>query len=945
MEEKNKEGQEEVLDGQIGLNDLIFESENNKANEPVFVPPIKGQVSIYDQVKEKPKIPNLKKEKDDLEKFIRESREFLQKNKQVSPKIILNEESKDAIKQISKKKNKTLGDIIKPEEEQSKLFSDIHGLNKKGKEMEEVKKTKLNGNSSNGGSDKYLYKTVDEVLHESMIPYSEHVILDRALPRVEDGLKPVQRRILFSMMELGVTPDKPHRKSARIVGDCMGKYHPHGDRSVYDTMVRLAQAFNTNATLVDGHGNFGSVDGDSAAAMRYTEARLTPLAMELLRDLEKDTVKWSLNFDDTLKEPDLLPGRYPNLLVNGCQGIAVGLATNIPPHNLGEVIDGVIAYIDNNHISLAEMLKIIKGPDFPTGAYILNGEDLAKAYETGKGRVIIRAKINLEISNDKKNIVITEMPYQTNKVALLQKIADLRETNKALIGISDIRDESDRNGIRAVIKLKKDASVKSVLEALYKSTDLQTTFGINMVAIADGKPKQLSLMEIINYYVKYQRQIIFKRSRFELEQAKEREHILSGLITAILNINEVIKIIKSSKSTAEAKEGLKKTFDLSDIQCQAILDMRLSRLTGLETIKLQEEISELKKRIKKLTEIMNSEKLQYEIVKTELLEIRKQFKKDRQTTILKNEKALHMDIVDTDNPPKEELIIGYSALSNIKAMPKKHFNLSLKEFNDNSSLAEVHSILCEATSDQNLLIFSDIGNCYKFSASKIPETRFKDKGISVEKVIPGFTSTEKIVAIIPDSVKDKNLLFITKNGMVKKSLISEYFINKQMYQALKLKDDMLLNVVVETEGNLLFVTKEGLSLKTKLDDMPLQNRLSQGVKGIALNEGDEVLYADICSKEDKITLLTDTGNAKKIMVSNIDLSQRNRKGVKLIGSDSGKKIVCADLKDNFTFIVPIENGFIYKKSIEVQVENRLSKGKSISKKKLNISQACKFFQS
>lgn len=390
-----------------------------------------------------------------------------------------------------------------------------------------------------------IQSSLDEVLHNSMMPYAEHVILDRALPRVEDGLKPVQRRILYTMYEMGLTPDKPHRKCAKIVGDCLGKYHPHGDTSVYDALVRMAQDFNMRMPLVNGHGNFGTVDGDSAAAYRYTEARLEELALELLRDIDKETVDFALNFDDSLMEPMTLPGRYPNLLVNGASGIAVGLATNIPTHNLGEVVDGTIAYIDNPKMSLKEMMKYIKGPDFPTGGYVIAGEELETAYRTGRGKIKMRAKINVEKDGDRKNLIVSELPYQVNKATLLKKIVDLKEEKKDIfVGIADVVDESDRHGMRAVIKLKKEADDKKTLAALYKYTDLECTFGINMVAIANGKPKQLGLIEIIDYYVNYQRDVILRRSKYDLAKAKERAHILEGLIIAVKNIDEVIKIIK-----------------------------------------------------------------------------------------------------------------------------------------------------------------------------------------------------------------------------------------------------------------------------------------------------------------------------------------------------------------------------------------------------------------
>ena len=484
--------------------------------------------------------------------------------------------------------------------------------------------------------DSVITSPLEDVLHNSMIPYAEYVILDRALPRVEDGLKPVQRRILYSMYDQGMTPDKGYKKSARVVGDCLAKYHPHGDTSVYDAMVRLAQPYNMRNTLVDGHGNFGSIDGDSAAAMRYTEVKLQPLALELVSDIDKDTVNWALNFDDSLKEPETLPGRFPNLLVNGASGIAVGLATNIPTHNLAEVIDGVIAYLDNPKISLDDMMKIVKGPDFPTGGYLIAGEELRAAYETGKGKVRIRAKINIEdADNGKKNIVITEIPYQVNKAMLLKKIAELQETNKDVLGgIADICDESDRSGMRAVIKLKKEVDPKPILEFLLKYTQLQVSFGINMVAIADGKPKLMGLLEIIRYYVDYQINVILRRTKFDFNKAKERAHILEGLIIAVTDIDKVIKIIKTSPDTPTAKVNLRQAFDLSDRQAQAILDLRLARITKLEVNNLKDELAAMKKLMAELQAIIDSKKLQKEVVKKEITVIKKKYRDDRRTVIV-----------------------------------------------------------------------------------------------------------------------------------------------------------------------------------------------------------------------------------------------------------------------------------------------------------------------
>ena len=483
----------------------------------------------------------------------------------------------------------------------------------------------------------YVTKSLSQTIHESMIPYSEFVIMDRAIPRVEDGLKPVQRRVLYSMLEVGVLPDRPYKKSASIVGECMGKYHPHGDTSIYDTLVRMAQSFNMSEPLVDGHGNFGSVDGDPPAAMRYTEAKLTPLAMEMLRDLEKDTVTWGLNFDDRLKEPQMLPGRFPNLLVNGCQGIAVGLATNIPTHNLAEACNAVIAYIDNRKITLDEIMKVMPAPDFPSGGYILDTSELKQIYEKGKGKIFIRSKISIEnADNGKKNIVITEIPYQINKASMLQKIAKYRDANinGPLGAIQEIVDESDRFGTRAVIKLKKEAKINTILNTLYKYCDLQTTFGANIIAIADGKPKQMGLLEILEYYVNYQQKVIYNRTNHDLEEALKKEHVLEGLLIAIRNIDEVVRIIKNSKSVTDAKITLIKTFDLSEVQAQAILDMRLARLTNLEVNKLITDLNRLRDLIKRYTAILKSPTLQMKVVKTEIQEIIKTYGTPRKTKFL-----------------------------------------------------------------------------------------------------------------------------------------------------------------------------------------------------------------------------------------------------------------------------------------------------------------------
>ena len=579
-----------------------------------------------------------------------------------------------------------------------------------------------------------IQSSLDEVLHNSMMPYAEHVILDRALPRVEDGLKPVQRRILYTMYEMGLTPDKPHRKCAKIVGDCLGKYHPHGDTSVYDALVRMAQDFNMRMPLVNGHGNFGTVDGDSAAAYRYTEARLEELALELLRDIDKETVDFALNFDDSLMEPMTLPGRYPNLLVNGASGIAVGLATNIPTHNLGEVVDGTIAYIDNPKMSLKEMMKYIKGPDFPTGGYVIAGEELETAYRTGRGKIKMRAKINVEKDGDRKNLIVSELPYQVNKATLLKKIVDLKEEKKDIfVGIADVVDESDRHGMRAVIKLKKEADDKKTLAALYKYTDLECTFGINMVAIANGKPKQLGLIEIIDYYVNYQRDVILRRSKYDLAKAKERAHILEGLIIAVKNIDEVIKIIKNSANTSEARQKLRARFSLSEVQANAVLDLRLARLTKLEITKLEEELAQLKALINKLTAIIGSKKLQMDVVKEELSQIKRKYKDERRSLIVGSENSVKID-VSVQEKLSKNYVAALTRGGRFKKIPEKNYRMSDKNV-ASSAPDDLVRLALPAESANTLLAFTNFGNAFKIDLEIAPESRFRDKGYKFTEIV------------------------------------------------------------------------------------------------------------------------------------------------------------------------------------------------------------------
>lgn len=793
------------------------------------------------------------------------------------------------------------------------------------------------------GDTRIIDSSVEEIMHQSMMPYAEYVILDRALPRVEDGLKPVQRRILYSMYDLGITPDKPYKKSARIVGDCLGKYHPHGDTSVYDAMVRMAQPFVMGMNLVDGHGNFGSVDGDSAAAMRYTEARMSPLAMELLKDLEKDTVKWGLNFDDTLMEPETLPGRYPNLLVNGASGIAVGLATNIPTHNLAEVIDGVVAYIDNPKISIKKLMTYIKAPDFPTGGYIVENEEIQRAYETGRGKITIKAKVNIETgAGDKKHIVISELPYQVNKANLLKKINELRETNKEVFGgISDVVDESDRHGMRAVIKVKKDVDVFKLLNKLYSKTELQCSFNINMVAIADGKPKLMSLIEIIKYYVEYQREVIFRRTSFDLAAARERQHILTGLIIAIKNIDEVIKIIKTSESTSVARTRLRERFALSERQAQAILDMRLARLTSLEIEKLEKELVEVEKLIENLAAIYASKHLQLETVKKELLEIKKEYKTPRKTLIITMADQAKME--ETKTPKTIAYKDGYVILQQnglIKQVSSNNYTAAFR--NKTSSTIDDVPVCALYTNTYNeITAFTNLGNYFKFNLDNIPEKKWKEKGVKASSIFPELDKKEKIIAVFSSSIDFAAgyFVFFTKNGNAKKSESKEYKSNRGYAPAVVLKDNDEVIKVAYTNGDekCMFITRRGICLNISEEDIPVQGRKSGGVKGISLGNKDGIVNVITHKDEGEILLLTSGGYAKRVAASEMELMNRARKGIKIaeLNDKAGRSLVFAELVTNpYDVAINTEKGDTYLVNSEsIAILNRTNLGKTVIDKR------------
>lgn len=790
-----------------------------------------------------------------------------------------------------------------------------------------------------------LTKPMEIVMHESMMPYAEHVILDRALPRVEDGLKPVQRRILYSMYEQGNTPDKPTRKSARIVGDCMGRYHPHGDSSIYDAMVRMAQPFSMNVPLILGQGNFGNIDGDSAAAMRYTEAKLSPVALELLRDIEKDTVRWSRNFDDTTKEPDMLPGRFPNLLVNGATGIAVGLATNIPPHNFCEVIEGVIAYIDNKNISLDQMMKIIKGPDFPTGGYVIPGDGLKQAYETGKGKILIRAKMHIEVANgDRRNIVITEIPYGLNKADLLMKIAALKDEKKDLFqGILEIVDESDKEGMRAVIKLRKDADVDKTIALLYKYSNLQMSYGINMVAIADGKPQLMGLLDIIAYYVAYQREVILRRSKFELEEAKARQHILQGLVIAVQNIDEVIQIIKTSSGTTDAKAKLRERFSLSDKQAQAILDLRLARITKLEVNKLVTELAEIERNIARLQVIINSKTEQMNLIKTELGVLKRNYKVARKSEMCK-ELTDAVIISEADEKPVETVVLGIAADYTIKRIPLKNFNLSNKEAIGASS-GEMLTTAMEVQTDDKVLFFSNLGNCYKSAVDRLNEVRFRDAGFTLSQAFPEAQRGEVPVAVFVmprEENPEGEILLFTRQGMVKRTAWSEYQLLKSSYQGYKGKegDEVFRVEMVRENTEIFFVTNRGGCVRFDVNEVPLQGRVAGGVHCINLLEDEYLIFAGQVEKDKgEVVMVTDKGFMKRLAVKEITKHARNCKGAK--GTEFGNNGTClvyASYVNNEPYKIAIidrANTTVVETS-EISVESKNHKGKLPKGKKGGI---------
>ncbi|MBO0419330.1 DNA gyrase subunit A [Vagococcus fluvialis] len=725
-------------------------------------------------------------------------------------------------------------------------------------------------------------------MEESFIDYAMSVIVSRALPDVRDGLKPVHRRILYGMNEMGVTPDKAHKKSARIVGDVMGKYHPHGDSAIYESMVRMAQPFSYRNMLVDGHGNFGSVDGDGAAAMRYTEARMSKIAVEMLRDINKNTVNFQNNYDETEREPEVLPARFPNLLVNGTTGIAVGMATNIPPHNLTEVIDALKVLMDNSEATTAELMEALPGPDFPTGGLVMGKSGIRRAYETGKGKIIVRAKVHIEeMKNGKERIVVTEIPYMVNKAKLVERIAELHR-EKRVEGITDLRDESSREGMRISIEVRRDVSASVVLNNLYKLTSLQTSFGFNMLAIVKGVPKVLSLKSILENYLEHQEEVIVRRTEFDKNKAEARAHILEGLRIALDHIDEIIKTIRSSASDEIAKQALIDNYDLSDRQAQAILDMRLRRLTGLERDKIENEYQELLKLIADLKDILANHDRVLEIISTELDEIQRKYGDERRTELLVGEV---LSLEDEDLIEEEDIVITLTHNGYIKRLPSTEFRTQNRGGRGVQGMG-VHDDdfvenLVSCSTHDSLLFFTDTGKVYKAKGYEIPEYGRTAKGIPVINLL-GIDSSESIEAIINVEGKaeeNQYLFFSTRLGTVKKTSVTEFSnIRTNGLKAIGLKDDDQLINVTLTNGheNIIIGTHQGYSVTFNEEVVRSMGRSAAGVRGIRLREGDYVVGMDILHPESEVLSITEKGYGKRTSAEEYAVKGRGGKGIKTV---------------------------------------------------------------
>ena len=791
-----------------------------------------------------------------------------------------------------------------------------------------------------------------KTMETSYIDYAMSVIASRALPDVRDGLKPVQRRVLYSMIELNNGPDKPHRKSARIVGDTMGKYHPHGDSSIYGALVNMAQPWSLRHPLVDGHGNFGSVDGDGAAAMRYTEARLSKISMELLADINKDTVDFVPNFDETEKEPVVLPSRFPNLLVNGTTGIAVGMATNIPPHNLREVVDAVVKIIDDRIIDdketeIEEILSIVKAPDFPTGGIILGTRGSEEAYRTGRGKVRVRAVTNIEtMANGKSRIVVTELPYMVNKANLILKIAELVKLKK-IDGITDLRDESDREGMRIVIELRRDANANVIMNQLYKHTQMQDTFGIIMLALVNNEPKVMNLLDMLKYYIKHQEEVVTRRTKYDLNKAEERDHILQGLLIALDNIDEVIQIIRSSQNTQVAKERLMDRFGLTDVQAQAIVDMRLRTLTGLEREKIENEHKELLAKIAELKAILADEKLLLGVIRTEIKEIADKYGDDRRSKIGFDEYDISME----DMIPRDNTIIAMTNLGYIKRMTVDNFksqNRGGKGIKGMQTIEEDFiADLLMTTTHHYIMFFTNYGRVYRLKAYEIPEASRTSRGTAIVNLLqlnPG----EKITAIMPvkDFEENKNFFMITKKGIAKKTHIVEYCnVRKNGLTAINLRDDdELIEVKITDENTEIFlVTKHGMCIRFKETDVRATGRSSMGVIGMNLDDGDEIIGMQLDHQGDSLLIVSENGMGKRTYLNEFTVQKRGGKGVKCykITEKTGYVVGVKAVNDDHEILMITTGGVI----IQLRMDDISTLGRITSGvKMINLDEGVKVAQ-
>ena len=788
------------------------------------------------------------------------------------------------------------------------------------------------GEDNNHEKDRKVAVNIVGEMRKSFLDYSMSVIVARALPDVRDGLKPVHRRILYTLYEEGMTPDKKYQKSANAVGAVMGHYHPHGDSAIYESMVRMAQDFTYRHTLVDGHGNFGSIDGDGAAASRYTEARLAKISMELLRDLNKDTVDFSENYDGQRKEPVVLPSRFPNILVNGNMGIAVGMATNIPPHNLGEVIDGCVAYIDNPEITVTELMQYIKGPDFPTAGVILGNSGIKRAYESGRGTITIRGMATVEETHNKHRIVITELPYQVNKKALIQRIGELVR-DKVIDGISNLSDESALEGIKIVIDVKKEANANVVLNNLYKHTQLQTSYGINFLMLVDGSPRTLGLREIIEKYIDHQKHVIYRRCQFDLKRYKDRLHILDGLKIALDNIDRVIKIIRESADDDEAKVGLMSNFALSEVQSQAILDMRLKRLTGLEKSKIEEEIAELEKLVKELEEILASEEKILEVIKTEMLEIKDKYADERRTHI----DMTAIDYIEDESLiPVENVVITLTNKGYIKRLPADTYKtqnrggMGVKGMATNEEDFVEH--LINATSHDYILMFTNMGKVYRIKGYEIPEYSRQSKGLPIINLL-SLDKDEKVTSLLKISNDDeyKCLVFATKNGLIKRTDISEFdSIRTNGKKFITLKDNDELVSVKKTTGNdeILMASSNGRMVRFNESAVRIMGRSASGVRGINL-DGGILVGMEIVEPNEYVLVITEKGYGKKTPVDEYRITNRGGKGVKTVNitEKNGSIVSFKTVDDSKDLMIITDSGIIIRLAVDkISTMSRVTQG-------------------